>query len=144
MNTGDLFIIIVFGGGILCAIVHVVMDNWRKARAAEQNAVLKKDMIERGFSPDEIVRVIESGGTPEEADARDVGTALVDQGYSSDDIAAVTASYDRCPPPLKTAIRASVVKMIQNGYKGRKIAAYIDSRYAASGERREPQPVNAR
>jgi hypothetical protein len=144
MHTGDLFIIIVFGGGILCGIVYIVMENWRKARAAEQNAVLKKDMIERGFSPDDIIRIIESGASPEEADSRDVGAALVDQGYSSDDIASVTSSYDRCSPQLKTAIRGSVEKMIRNGYKGRKIAAYIDSRYAASGERREPQPVNAR
>lgn len=48
--------------GILWLIVYTVVEEWRKVRVAEQNAVLKKEMLERGFSADEIVRVIRNGG----------------------------------------------------------------------------------
>ncbi len=48
--------------GILWLIVYTVVEEWRKVRIAEQNAVLKKEMLERGFSADEIVRVIRNGG----------------------------------------------------------------------------------
>ncbi|MBX3397872.1 MAG: hypothetical protein KF873_03955 [Gemmataceae bacterium] len=47
--------------GILWLIVYSVMEEWRKVRVAEQNAILKKEMLERGFSADEIVRVIRNG-----------------------------------------------------------------------------------
>ncbi len=47
--------------GIIWLIVLCVMEQWRKVRISEQNAILKKDMLERGFSADEIVRVIRSG-----------------------------------------------------------------------------------
>jgi len=61
---GILAITFMFGGAALYGIVHAVSDNWRKARVAEQNAVLKKAMIDRGFTADEIVRVLnhESSG----------------------------------------------------------------------------------
>ncbi|HVK13711.1 MAG TPA: hypothetical protein VM597_33515 [Gemmataceae bacterium] len=42
------------------------MTEWRKARVAEQAAVLKRDMIERGFTADEIVRVIDAGAELED------------------------------------------------------------------------------
>jgi hypothetical protein len=140
MQTGDLFIFIVFGGGILTGILYVISDAWKKTRIAEQNAVLKKEMIERGFRPDDIIRVLEAGMPIDDGQSKDVATSLVDHGYSSDDITAITTAYDRCSPNLKGSLRSSVVKMIHNGYKGRKIVAYIDSRVAASGERRE-QPA---
>lgn len=56
--TGILAITFIFGGGALVWIVSAVSDNWRKARVAEQNAVLKKAMIDKGFSADEIVQVL--------------------------------------------------------------------------------------
>lgn len=43
---------------IAMAGVCAVVVNWRHVRVAEQNAVLKKAMIDRGFSADEIVRVL--------------------------------------------------------------------------------------
>jgi di/tricarboxylate transporter len=47
--------------GILWLIIYSIMEEWRKVRVAEQNAILKKEMLERGFSADEIVRVIRNG-----------------------------------------------------------------------------------
>jgi hypothetical protein len=59
--TGILTIVLIFGGGVLYLIISSVATNWRKARVAEQNAVLKRSMLEKGFSPEEIVRVIQAG-----------------------------------------------------------------------------------
>ena len=50
-----------FGGPVVYFVVNSIATNWRKARVAEQNAVLKRDMIEKGFTADEIVRVIAAG-----------------------------------------------------------------------------------
>jgi hypothetical protein len=60
-----LAIVFSIGGGILFAIVRSVSTNWRIARVAEQNAVLKRAMLDKGFTPEEIARVIESGSDPE-------------------------------------------------------------------------------
>lgn len=48
--------------GIVWLTIYSIMEEWRKVRVAEQNAILKKEMLERGFSADEIVRVIRNGG----------------------------------------------------------------------------------
>jgi hypothetical protein len=59
-----------FGGGALTVIIGLLSYNWRVARVAEQNAVLKKSMIDRGFSADEIARVMTADAvesTPVEA-----------------------------------------------------------------------------
>ena len=60
--------------GISCAVglpmlvgmVSVVMSHWRQARVAEQQTILKRELLDRGFTADEIVRVIEAGGTAAE------------------------------------------------------------------------------
>lgn len=58
----------VFGGPFIGYVVHTVATNWRQARVAEENAHLKRQMIERGYSADEIVRVLEAGGEPAATD----------------------------------------------------------------------------
>lgn len=56
-----LAITFIFGGWAIYASVKSVAENRRAARIAEQNAVLKKEMIDKGFSADEIVKVLEAG-----------------------------------------------------------------------------------
>ena len=56
----------IIGLPVLWGIISSVAAEWRKARVAEQAAVLKKDMIERGFTAGEIVRVIEAGAELED------------------------------------------------------------------------------
>ena len=51
----------VFGAPMLWFIVDSIASNWRKVQVAEQNAILKRDLIERGFSADEIVRILDAG-----------------------------------------------------------------------------------
>jgi hypothetical protein len=54
-------VVCLFGLPVLWGIVYSLANEWRKARVAEQNAVLKREMIERGFTADEIERVIAAG-----------------------------------------------------------------------------------
>lgn len=49
------------GGPLLWGIVHSLASNWRQVKVAEQNAQLKREMVERGYSADEIARVLEAG-----------------------------------------------------------------------------------
>lgn len=58
---GTLAVTFIFGGWVMYAIVNSIASNVRKTRVAEQNAVLKKEMLDKGFSADEIVRVLEAG-----------------------------------------------------------------------------------
>jgi hypothetical protein len=46
---------------VVCGLPQDLFDRWAKARAAAANTDLKKSMVERGFTPDEIVRVINAG-----------------------------------------------------------------------------------
>jgi len=64
--VGVATVVCLFGGPCLWGIVSSYMTEWRKARVAEQAAVLKRDMIERGFTADEIVRVIDAGAELED------------------------------------------------------------------------------
>jgi hypothetical protein len=50
---------------VLFLIIHSLASNWRVARVAEQNAVLKRAMLDKGFSAEEIVQVIHSGTDPD-------------------------------------------------------------------------------
>lgn len=46
--------------GIGVGIVAIISVNWRKAKVSEHRAVLVQNMIDKGFSPGEIVRVLEA------------------------------------------------------------------------------------
>lgn len=62
---GVLAIALIFGGGTLFVIVRTVMTNWRAVRVAEQNAVLKRTMLDKGFTAEQIALVINSGTDPD-------------------------------------------------------------------------------
>lgn len=62
---GILAIALIFGGGILYAIINSLANNWRAVRIAEQNAVLKRAMLDQGFTAEQIAQVINSGTDPD-------------------------------------------------------------------------------
>jgi hypothetical protein len=49
-------------GGVI-AITAIVADQWRRAQKTSDEARLKEQMIQRGFSADEIERVIKTGAS---------------------------------------------------------------------------------
>jgi uncharacterized membrane protein len=44
--------------GCLTVVMTVALVQWRKVRQAEQQAVLTQDMLQRGMSAEEILRVL--------------------------------------------------------------------------------------
>lgn len=58
---------VVFGAPLVWYLANTFVTNWRQVKIAEQAALLKREMIERGYSADEIVRVIEVGAEPEKS-----------------------------------------------------------------------------
>lgn len=60
-TVGLVAIVFSVGGGLLVAGIGIVAHCWRVVRVAEQNAVLKKTMLDKGFSPEEIERVMTAG-----------------------------------------------------------------------------------
>lgn len=56
-----LFVTFTFGGGVLVLIVSTVAENMRRAWADQRSAELKRAMVERGYSAQEIVRVLHAG-----------------------------------------------------------------------------------
>jgi hypothetical protein len=61
----------VFGFMTITWVVSTVMYYWYKMRKAEMEASLKQQMIERGMSADEIVRVLQTRATPDTPTAGD-------------------------------------------------------------------------
>lgn len=47
--------------GVISSIASSITSNWRRIREAEQMAVLKQNMVERGMSADEIERILNAG-----------------------------------------------------------------------------------
>ena len=61
---GALAVIFIFGGGVIAGIVSMIVNAMRHNKEGERNAVLKQQMLDRGMSADEIVRVIQATPPP--------------------------------------------------------------------------------
>lgn len=60
---GILAIVLIFGGAAVVGIITLIVNAWRGNRENERLAILKQQMLDRGMSADEIVRVLEAGKT---------------------------------------------------------------------------------
>jgi len=58
---GVIAIVLIFGGGMITGAIGMVISAWNHNRDNERNAVLKQQMLDRGMSADEIIRVINAG-----------------------------------------------------------------------------------
>ncbi|MBX7103775.1 MAG: hypothetical protein K1X57_06825 [Gemmataceae bacterium] len=56
---------LIFGGALIAGIVSMICNAWKGNRESERLAVLKQQMLDRGMSADEIVRVIGAGKASE-------------------------------------------------------------------------------
>ena len=67
-STGEVVPIIVvsllFGGWIVVAVAKTIATSWQRAKESEHLAVIKQQMLERGMSADEIIRVVNAGIPP--------------------------------------------------------------------------------
>jgi hypothetical protein len=61
VDGGELIAIVSICGGMLIALLCIMAGVWHKVRAEQIAADLKKDMLDRGMSADEIKTVLEAG-----------------------------------------------------------------------------------
>jgi hypothetical protein len=58
---GILAIALIFGGGMVTGVVAMIVSAWKANRESERLAILKQQMLDKGMSADEIIRVIQVG-----------------------------------------------------------------------------------
>ena len=61
MDPGELIGLVAVAGGVLCALVGIILGNGLAYHRASLAAALKKTMLERGMTPDEIRLVMDAG-----------------------------------------------------------------------------------
>jgi hypothetical protein len=131
--TRILLIVIGLGGGLLAVIVHSIAANWRRVRIAEQEAVLKREMIDRGFTPEQITKILGGAAEETESDTPNLLEAMVQAGYEGDDLQAAAAAVDRLPPNVQADVLRVAAQMAENSYEGADILAFLETRAEASG-----------
>jgi hypothetical protein len=120
--------------GAVSALVIKVAAEWRKARQAECEAVLKQEMVQRGMSADDIVRVLQAGKSPTvESTEAPIGPRMAEKAYEAADIGRVVQVWERLP----TDVRATVRAMVEEEYDAEDIAKIV-----AACPAREPSPSN--
>ena len=62
VNSHDMVAVIAIAGGILVAITAIIAGNWARMRRTEMELALKRDMLERGLSAEDIERVLNASG----------------------------------------------------------------------------------
>lgn len=127
-DLGGVWIFLIVGaiGWSLSEMVRSIAKHLRLARQAEQLAVLKKSMIDRGMSADEIERVIRSGdetatSAPRKCGPRGPISTMAAQGMKSADIEKVIGSGLQTHEGPDEVVRA----MSANGYSGDDIARVV-------------------
>ena len=126
INGVWLFLMVGAIGWAISEMVKSVAKQHRLARQTEQMAVLKKSMIDRGMSADEIERVIRAGEEPP-ADPRFPKepkgpiAAMVKQGMDAKEIEKVIGSGLQTSEGPDEVVRT----MSKHGYSGDDIARVI-------------------
>jgi hypothetical protein len=101
---GLLIPILAITGGTVIAVVAILSSNWRRHRAAEILAALKQDMLNRGLSADDIVRIVRAtpGGEEDSCAAHQetitdneyyLVEKLVDEGRATEDIERIIRAF---------------------------------------------------
>ena len=60
-NGGELIGLVAVGGSLLCGMIAIIMGVWHANKKAEIAASLKRDMLNRGMSAEEIHTVLNAG-----------------------------------------------------------------------------------
>jgi hypothetical protein len=61
LNPGEMIAIVSICGGLLITLLSVRLGTWHKVRSEEIAAEIKRDMLDRGMSADEIKTVLDAG-----------------------------------------------------------------------------------
>jgi hypothetical protein len=107
-NPGILVALVAIIGGCLVAIISTMSSAWRQVRVAEQENVLKQEMLQRGMSAGEIERVLTASPTklptePVSDNEYYLVEKLLDEGKSAEEIERVIRAIkpSSSTPPAK-------------------------------------------
>jgi pentatricopeptide repeat protein len=105
LSNRDAAVAVMFMVGFVAAAVAFVgwtmAVQWRKARQSEVDGALKQEMLQRGMSADDIVRVMHAGRVEE---ALEFKKDMLQRGMSANDIERVLRAG--APENSPTAVRA--------------------------------------
>jgi len=69
--TNEMFAVILFWCVVgVVAVTAIIARQWRRVRVAEAVAALKAQMIEKGYSAEEIEKALQAGLEPDKRDRR--------------------------------------------------------------------------
>lgn len=141
MDGQQVFAIVVTAiiAGAAVVITPIVAFFWHSTRVAEQTAVLKKAMLDRGFTAEQIVQVIDAGGEKPTPAADTLIETLADNNYAAEHVQGIQAAIDHAPADQRDQLRRDAAKMAGEWYEGPDIIKYIDSR--SPGDRPVPVPT---
>src|SRR5438045_814376 len=86
------------GVAIICWAVTHCVGEWLKARQTESELALKQEMVARGMSADDILRVLHAGPAPksnghllasEQSATKEISELLAENSYSGADVVKV-------------------------------------------------------
>jgi hypothetical protein len=99
-NAGPvLAIIVMFLSIVVISVGCTIAVQWRKARQTEVECALKQEMIDRGMSADDILRVVAATTSPPWA--KNPAAELAEAGMSADDIVKVLNASSSPQEPLR-------------------------------------------
>jgi hypothetical protein len=148
MDDGAQLMSVIIAGGTICVIAWLLINAWRRVRQSEHRTQIIGQLLARGFSADDITRVLASSDLAEErenaADARPTSDpevrivkALTDQSYSGDDINRVLAAA-RVNGRIDPAVVEIVKSLADSWSDASNIVAVLEERRRAVPDQHHP------
>lgn len=119
-------------GGFISGLIYM----WFKHRRAEMEAALKQEMIQRGMSADEIIKVLMASQATSETD---LTVQLAEQGMSADEIVKVLMASQGGDAVAATSEKDVTVQLAEQGMSADDIAKVLQARRAAGCTNTSPE-----
>jgi hypothetical protein len=64
LDPDTLVLVLIFGGGMVVGLVGIIAHHWRRLRQTEIETEMKREMLNRGMSAEDVERVIKASASP--------------------------------------------------------------------------------
>lgn len=64
LDPDTLALVLIFGGGMVVGLVGIIAYHWRRLRQTEIETEMKREMLNRGMSAEDVERVIKASASP--------------------------------------------------------------------------------
>jgi hypothetical protein len=153
LDGGEILGLVAITGGVLVAVIAIVMGVWSSMHHASHQTALKREMLARGMSIDEIERLSLS---EEERKARlkadqkvrkaqidaDLKRDMVARGVSVGEVQQLTGSGAK-PEEEAMALADTIVRMVRDGELDRNAVARLIAMFLKRDRDRESTHVTA-